>query len=85
MQKIDKLENVGSIRYQGMIFAIELHGYAPEERIGLRVYEYALKHGVLLRPLGHIIYFMPPYVISYEEIDKMVNVAYEAIKGLKYI
>jgi len=83
MQKIDKLENVGSIRYQGMIFAIELHGYTPEERIGLKVYEYALKHGVLLRPLGHIIYFMPPYVISYDEIDKMVDVAYESIKELK--
>jgi adenosylmethionine-8-amino-7-oxononanoate aminotransferase len=79
LQQFTKLDNVNSIRYQGMVFAIELKGYNPEERIGLKVYEYALTQGVLLRPLGHIIYFMPPFVISYEEIDKMIDTAYEAI------
>jgi adenosylmethionine-8-amino-7-oxononanoate aminotransferase len=79
LQQFTKLDNVNSIRNQGMVFAIELKGYNPEERIGLKVYEYALTQGVLLRPLGHIIYFMPPFVISYEEIDKMVDTAYEAI------
>jgi adenosylmethionine-8-amino-7-oxononanoate aminotransferase len=79
LQPFTKLDNVNSIRYQGMVFAIELQGYNPEERIGLKVYEYALSQGVLLRPLGHIIYFMPPFVISYEEIDKMIDTAYEAI------
>jgi len=32
--------------------------------------------------LGHVIYFMPPYVITYEEIDKMIDVAYKAIGQL---
>ncbi len=63
-----------------MVTAIELEGYAASERIGLKIYEYALTQGVLLRPLGHVIYFMPPYIISYEEIDKMIDVAYEGIK-----
>ena len=83
MQKFKQLDNVDSIRHQGMVFAIELKGYKTEDRVGLRVYQYGLKHGVLLRPLGHIIYFMPPYVISYKEIDKMVDVAYDAIRLLK--
>jgi adenosylmethionine-8-amino-7-oxononanoate aminotransferase len=48
----------------------------------LHIYEYALSQGVLLRPLGNVIYFMPPYIISYEEIDKMIEVAYQGIKTL---
>jgi len=80
LEKFLTLENVKSIRQQGMVTAIELVGYESHERIGLKIYEYALTQGVLLRPLGHIIYFMPPYVISYEEIDKMIEVAYEGIK-----
>jgi len=85
MEKLNKfleLPNVKEVRQQGMVTAIELKGYDTKERIGLRLYEYALSKGVLLRPLGHIIYFMPPYVISYEEIDKMIEVAYEGIKQL---
>ena len=80
IEKFHALDNVESIRQQGMVTAIVLKGYASTERVGLKIYEYALTQGVLLRPLGHIIYFMPPYVISYEEIDKMIEVAYEGIK-----
>lgn len=82
MQKLEKfttLPNIKCIRQQGMVTAIELQGYESSERIGLKVYEYALSQGVLLRPLGHIIYFMPPYIISYEQIDTMVEVAYDGI------
>jgi adenosylmethionine-8-amino-7-oxononanoate aminotransferase len=38
---------------------------------------------VLLRPLGNVIYFMPPYVITEEEIDRMMEVAYEGIGRIK--
>ncbi len=82
LEKFKLLKNVKEIRQTGMISAIELKGYTPQERIGLKVYEYGLEHGVLLRPLGHIIYFMPPYIITYEEIDKMIDTAYEAIVRL---
>jgi len=80
LEKFSALPHVKEIRQQGMVTAIELQGYLPSERIGLRVYEYALTQGVLLRPLGHVVYFMPPYTISYEEIDKMIDVAYEGVK-----
>jgi adenosylmethionine-8-amino-7-oxononanoate aminotransferase len=82
LEKFSLLSNVKEIRQQGMVSAVELKGYRTEERIGLRIYEYALSQGVLLRPLGHVIYFMPPYIISYEEIDRMIEVAYEGIRQL---
>jgi adenosylmethionine-8-amino-7-oxononanoate aminotransferase len=65
-----------------MIAAVELKGYKAEERIGLKIYEYALSQGVLLRPLGNVIYFMPPYIITIEEIDKVLDVMYDAIKTI---
>jgi len=86
MEKLKKflaLENVKEIRQQGMVTAIELKGYDATERVGIKIYEHALQQGVLLRPLGHVIYFMPPYVISYEEIDKMIEVAYEGIEQVR--
>ena len=76
------LQNVKEIRQQGMVTAIELKGYEASERVGLKIYEYALTQGVLLRPLGHVIYFMPPYIITYEEIDKMIEVAYKGIQSV---
>jgi len=82
LEKFKMLPNVKEVRQIGMVAAIELKGYKPEERIGLKVYQYGLDNGVLLRPLGHIVYFMPPYIITYEEIDKMIDTAYEAIKLL---
>ncbi len=66
-----------------MIAALDIIGYKPEDRIGLRVFDYALQKGVFLRPLGHVVYFMPPYVITYEQIDTMIDVAFDAIKELK--
>ncbi len=82
LQKFKTLKNVASIRQTGMVCVVELQGYDAKERIGLQVYQYGLDHGVLLRPLGHIIYFMPPYVITHEEIDIMMEVAYSAICAL---
>ncbi|MGH8679647.1 MAG: aminotransferase class III-fold pyridoxal phosphate-dependent enzyme, partial [Burkholderiales bacterium] len=78
--------HVAEVRQQGMILAIELarnvsarQPYQDEERRGLRVYQHALAQGVLLRPLGNVVYFMPPYVISPKEIERMCQVAIEAI------
>jgi adenosylmethionine-8-amino-7-oxononanoate aminotransferase len=82
VERFKSLSNVAEVRQTGMVIAIELQGYASEERIGLKVYQYGLKHGVLLRPLGHIVYFMPPYIITENEIDKMIDTAYDAIKAL---
>jgi len=82
LQKFLKLENVTSIRQTGMVCAIDLKNYDSRLRMGLKVYQYGLNHGVLLRPLGNVIYFMPPYIITHEEIDIMMDTAYLAIQEL---
>jgi len=82
LERFLELENVKSIRQTGMICAIELKDYPAELRIGLVVYNYGLQNGVLLRPLGNVIYFMPPYIITNEEIDKVMQTAYDAIKSI---
>jgi len=78
--------NVAEVRQTGMIAAVELVrdkakriSFDAGERRGLRAYLHALPRGVLLRPLGDVIYFMPPYVIEPGEIDFMVDVAIDAI------
>jgi adenosylmethionine---8-amino-7-oxononanoate aminotransferase len=78
--------NVAEIRRRGMILAIELvkdratrAAFPWEERRGLRIYRHALEQGVLLRPLGTTIYFMPPYVIEADEIDLLARVATEGV------
>ena len=82
IKKFELLQNVKSVRQQGMIAVVELSGYKTEERIGLKVYQYGLEHGVLLRPLGNMIYFMPPYIITEDEMTTMIDVAYDAVKSL---
>lgn len=79
--------NVGEVRQTGMIAAIELvkdkqsrEAYPWQQRRGLRVYRHALAQGVLLRPLGNVIYFMPPYVISEQEIELMAEIAWQGIQ-----
>ena len=70
-----------------MIVAIELtrdkalrEPYPWQERRGLTIYRHALTRGVLLRPVGNVVYFMPPYVITPGEIDLMVEFAREGIE-----
>jgi len=79
--------NVGEVRQTGMIVAIELvqdkaarRPFPWQQRRGLSVYRHALRRGVLLRPLGNVIYFMPPYVISEQEIELMAEVAWQGIQ-----
>ncbi len=79
--------NVGDVRQTGMIAAVELvrdratrEPFDWRERRGLKVYRHALSRGVLLRPLGNVIYFLPPYCISADEIALMVRVAAEGIE-----
>lgn len=53
--------------------------FDSKERAGYEIYKIALKKGALLRPLGNIIYFMPPYIITEEEIDRMLTICKESI------
>ncbi|VAW88084.1 Adenosylmethionine-8-amino-7-oxononanoate aminotransferase [hydrothermal vent metagenome] len=79
--------HVAEVRQTGMVLAIEMvedkatrKPYPWQERRGLTVYQHALKHQVLLRPLGNVTYFMPPYVINTDEIDLITEVAWQGIQ-----
>lgn len=79
--------NVAEVRQTGMIAAVELAAdkatrrpFPAEDRRGLRVYLHGLQHEALLRPLGNVVYFMPPYVVSEAEIDHLVAVAAAGIE-----
>jgi adenosylmethionine---8-amino-7-oxononanoate aminotransferase len=78
---------VAEIRQTGMILAIEMvkdrasrAPYPWQERRGLAVYQHALANGVLLRPLGNVVYFMPPYVVDEDEIAQLARVAVEGVR-----
>ena len=78
--------HVAEVRQRGMIVALEMvqdkatrQPYPWQQRRGLRLYRHALERGVLLRPLGNVVYFMPPYVIDEAEIQLMIEVAAEGI------
>ncbi len=78
--------NIGEIRQAGMISALEIvkdkekkEKFNWTERIGFQIYKNALKEGVLLRPLGDVIYFMPPYVVEEQDINLMINIAKKSI------
>jgi adenosylmethionine-8-amino-7-oxononanoate aminotransferase len=78
---------IAEVRQHGMIIAFEMardkitrQPYPWQERRGLRVYQHGLQRGALLRPLGDVIYFMPPYVITEDEISFLAEVATEGIE-----
>lgn len=78
--------NVGEVRHIGLIHAFELVAdketktpLDPKARTGYRVYRRALEHGLLLRPLGDVLYFNPPLNITQAELDTAVTLARRAL------
>ncbi len=77
---LEALPNVGDVRVIGGVAAIELvhdkatkagGGYA--DALGPKLAAAFLARGVLLRPLGNVLYFMPPYVIRDEEVEWVIG------------
>lgn len=86
MERFADLPYVGEIRHLGLIHAIELvqdkaskQPFDSDLRVGYQIYQLALKHGLLLRPLGDVLYFNPPLTISEDEMDLAVQRCADAI------
>ena len=69
-----------------MILAIELVAdkaarapFDAAEKRGLRAYRRALEEGVVLRPLGEVLYWMPPYCIDEEALQQLARATAAAI------
>ncbi|MFD0739984.1 adenosylmethionine--8-amino-7-oxononanoate transaminase [Lysobacter koreensis] len=78
--------HVADVRQTGMVVAFELtrNGdkrtpFDPAARVGLRAYRAALERGVLLRPLGDVLYWMPPYCIDDEALVLLAGATRAAI------
>ncbi len=81
-----ELPQVGDVRQAGMILAFELMQdgtgrtpFDPAKRVGLRAYRSALERGVVLRPLGDVLYWMPPYCIDESQLALLADATRAAI------
>lgn len=79
-------KNVGEVRHIGLINAIEIvknkrtkESFDSKLRTGYQIYKKALKRGVILRPLGDVIYFNPPLIIEKKDMNYAVNTAFECM------
>ena len=92
LEKFKNLEYVGDIRHIGMIGAVELvkdrltkEPYlqnVQNQRMGLKIAEECLKRGAIIRPLGNVVYFMPPLIITETEIRQLTDIAFDSIKAV---
>ena len=83
-KQLDGHTLIEQVRQKGTILAIELKadktGYASDIRTIL--YDHFISNGVLIRPLGNVIYILPPYCITDDELTTVYNCV---ISGLETI
>ena len=70
---------VRHLRSRGMVLAFDVVTQNPE--FSRRYFAAAIENGVLLRPIGRTVYFMPPYVIGDAEIEHLMNGAAAALSS----
>ncbi len=80
-------KNIGEYRQIGFIGALELvkdkekkERFKSYERATYEIYKIGLEKGIIIRPLGDVVYFMPPYTIELDEIDFMLEKCLESIE-----
>ena len=83
---IARLPHVADVRQTGMIVAFELCAngdratpFDPAQRVGLKAYRAALQGGVVLRPLGDVLYWMPPYCLNDADRQLLADVTAAAM------
>jgi adenosylmethionine-8-amino-7-oxononanoate aminotransferase len=81
LTKLRTRPGVGDVRHIGSVGVIELEvadpGYLSELRP--KLYEFYLRRGVLLRPLGNVVYVLPPYAISYAELNFVYDIIEDSL------
>ncbi|GBL31750.1 adenosylmethionine-8-amino-7-oxononanoate aminotransferase [Methylophilaceae bacterium] len=70
---------ISNARNIGMIWAFDLEEVT--KKILKKISMKAIDRGLLIRPIGQTIYFMPPYVINHDEIDFMIDTTLEVIES----
>ena len=81
--------NVGEVRHIGLVNAIELvedkqskKPFDSRLRTGYQIYKKALMEGVILRPLGDVIYFNPPLIMERKDMDYVTDIAVKCLNEI---
>ncbi|MBN2233264.1 MAG: adenosylmethionine--8-amino-7-oxononanoate transaminase [Deltaproteobacteria bacterium] len=89
LQRFRELEHAGDVRGMGMIGAVEMvadrrcgEPYPADRRIGKLVADRCLETGAYLRPLGDVLYFIPPLCIENDQLDELFAIAFDAVRGV---
>ena len=87
MEQFQDYDIVGDVRSLGLVGAIELvkdknskTRLNPDLRIAHKISQKALASGLLIRPLGDVIYFMPPFIMTDEQMATMFQLTHRALK-----
>jgi adenosylmethionine-8-amino-7-oxononanoate aminotransferase len=81
LEKLKGHSKVASVRQLGIIVALDLE--IETHRYGLlrnTLFDYFMKNGVFLRPLGNTIYILPPYVITNQQLGKIYRVIEKSLE-----
>jgi adenosylmethionine---8-amino-7-oxononanoate aminotransferase len=82
-KKIEKHPKVSTTRVLGVIFALEIKTETSESYYGTlrnKLYDFFIENGVILRPVGNIVYILPPYIITQTQLQKVYEVVEKALK-----
>lgn len=81
--------NVGEVRHIGLVNALELvedkqskKPFDSRLRTGYQIYKKALMEGVILRPLGDVIYFNPPLIMERKDMDYVTDIAVKCLNEI---
>lgn len=77
--KTGALENIRGI---GAVIAADLINSKQIPRLGYCLYQEAVKLGVLLRPIGNTVYWMPPLNITDDALNQLSELTLQAISNI---
>jgi adenosylmethionine-8-amino-7-oxononanoate aminotransferase len=81
--KIKNHPKVKTTRVLGVIFALEIKTDSEETYYGTmrtKLYNFFIENGIILRPVGNIIYILPPYIITENQLQKVYQTIEKAIE-----
>jgi adenosylmethionine-8-amino-7-oxononanoate aminotransferase len=79
---IESHPKVTTTRVLGVIFALEIQTESAASYYGSlrnKLYNFFIENGVILRPVGNIVYILPPYIITDEQLQKVYEVVEKAL------
>jgi adenosylmethionine-8-amino-7-oxononanoate aminotransferase len=82
-KRVENHPMVTTARVQGVIFALEIKTETSASYYGTlrnRLYNFFIENGVILRPVGNIVYILPPYIITDAQLQKVYEVVESALE-----